>query len=99
MAGVGKANAATQYSQSIAKYQESVITSENPILSRMADWDPEALSPPGSADLHREEVNGNHGYITGSCWHLNWGEQAGGNNWSGISGMVLNTSNTWFPGV
>ncbi|XP_055758385.1 cilia- and flagella-associated protein 43 isoform X1 [Salvelinus fontinalis] len=57
MAGVGKANAATQYSQSIAKYQESVITSENPILSRMADWDPEALSPPGSADLHRAEAN------------------------------------------
>lgn len=34
----------------------------------------------------------------GSWWHLNWGELARGSDWSGISGMVLNT-NTWSPGA
>ena len=29
--------------------------------------------------------------ITGGWWHLNWGEQACGNGWSGISGIVSNT--------
>jgi hypothetical protein len=36
---------------------------------------------------------------TGGWWHLNWGERAHSNGWRGIGGMVLNTSNTWFPGV
>jgi hypothetical protein len=36
---------------------------------------------------------------TGGWWHLNWGERAPDNDWSGSSGMVSNTLNTWFPGV
>ena len=36
---------------------------------------------------------------TGSWWHLNWGGLAHGNGWGGRSGMVLNTSNTWFSCV
>ena len=35
----------------------------------------------------------------GGWWHLNWGGWARGNDWSGISGMVSNTSNTWKPCV
>ena len=31
--------------------------------------------------------------VTGGWWHLHWGGQARGNGWSGISGMVSNTSN------
>ena len=34
---------------------------------------------------------------TGGWCHLNQGGQARGNDWSGISGMVSNTPNTWFP--
>jgi hypothetical protein len=30
---------------------------------------------------------------------LNWGGLARGNGWSGISGMVSNTSNTWFDTI
>ena len=30
---------------------------------------------------------------TGGGRHLNWGGQGCGNDWSGISGMVSNTSN------
>ena len=37
--------------------------------------------------------------VTGGWWHLNWGGRARGNGWSGISGMVLNTSNTWFDAI
>jgi hypothetical protein len=33
---------------------------------------------------------------TGGWWHLNWGKRARVNDWSGISGMVSNTSSTWF---
>ena len=34
-------------------------------------------------------------YISqGGRWHLNWGGRARGNDWSGISGMVSNTSST-----
>ena len=33
---------------------------------------------------------------TGGWWHLNWGGGACGNVWNGVSGMVSNTSNTWF---
>ena len=38
-------------------------------------------------------------HTTGGWWHLNWGGQARSNDWSGISGMVSNTPNTWPPGV
>jgi hypothetical protein len=34
-------------------------------------------------------------YPTGGRWHLNWGEQAHGNDWIGLSGMESTTSNTW----
>ena len=34
---------------------------------------------------------------TGGWSHVNWGEGAHGNGWSGIRGMISNTSNTWFP--
>ena len=37
--------------------------------------------------------------LTGGWWHLNWAECVRSNDWSGISGMVSNTLNTWFPGV
>ena len=36
---------------------------------------------------------------TGGWWHLHWGERTRGNDWSGISGKISNTSNTWFPCV
>ena len=36
-------------------------------------------------------------WATGGWWHLNCGGRARGNGWSGIGGMVSNTSNTWFP--
>ncbi|KAJ8013989.1 hypothetical protein DPEC_G00035570 [Dallia pectoralis] len=49
MAGAGKANAATQYSQFITNAQDSVVTTENPVLIGMADWDSETLSTPQSA--------------------------------------------------
>jgi hypothetical protein len=35
-------------------------------------------------------------WITGGWWHLNWGGRARGNGWSG---MISNTSNSWFPCV
>uniref|UniRef100_A0A6Q2YD26 Cilia- and flagella-associated protein 43 n=1 Tax=Esox lucius TaxID=8010 RepID=A0A6Q2YD26_ESOLU len=57
IAGAGKANAATQHSQSIANTQDSVITTEDPVLTSMADWDPEALSTPGSADRQGTEAS------------------------------------------
>ena len=38
-------------------------------------------------------------YSTGGWWHLNWGGRACGNGWSEVSGMVFNTSSTWFDAV
>ena len=38
-------------------------------------------------------------WSTGGWWHLNWGGRARGNDWSGIGGMVSNTSITWVPCV
>ena len=35
--------------------------------------------------------------ITGEWWNFIWGGRARGNGWSGISGMVSNTSNIRFP--
>ena len=37
--------------------------------------------------------------ITGGWWHLNWAGRAPGNGWSGISGTLSNTSNTWFDAI
>ena len=54
--GASKGNAATLYSQSMAKSLESVVTLENPVLSQMADWSSGVLSPTGSADLLEVEV-------------------------------------------
>ncbi|CDQ99683.1 unnamed protein product [Oncorhynchus mykiss] len=42
---------------------------------------------------------GNLVCVTGDWLHLHWGERAQGNDLRGISGMVSNTSNTWFPGA
>ncbi|XP_697139.4 cilia- and flagella-associated protein 43 [Danio rerio] len=39
LSGVGKANAATQYSQSVADSFESVVSSENTVLTKMTDRD------------------------------------------------------------
>ena len=36
---------------------------------------------------------------TGGWWYHNWREYACGNGWSWISGMVSNTSNTWFDAI
>ena len=36
-------------------------------------------------------------WSTVGWWHLNWGGLARGNGWIRMSGMVANTSNTWFP--
>ncbi|XP_062319806.1 cilia- and flagella-associated protein 43 [Osmerus eperlanus] len=55
--GASKGNAATQYSQSMAKSLESVVTLENPVLSQMADWSSGVLSPTGSADLLEVEAS------------------------------------------
>ena len=38
-------------------------------------------------------------HTTGGWWHLNWVGGACGNGWSRISGMVSNTSNTWFDAI
>ena len=34
--------------------------------------------------------------VTGGWWHLNWGEGARGNGWSGIGGMVSNKNKHGF---
>ncbi|XP_059422267.1 cilia- and flagella-associated protein 43 isoform X2 [Carassius carassius] len=44
LSGAGKANAATQYAQSVADSFESIVSSENTILSKMTDWDPQTQS-------------------------------------------------------
>lgn len=44
LSGAGKANAATQYGQSIADSFESVVSSENTVLTNMTDWDSQTQS-------------------------------------------------------
>jgi hypothetical protein len=38
-------------------------------------------------------------WITGGWWHIIWGEWACVNGWSGIGGIVSNTSKTWFDTI
>ncbi|XP_030628306.1 cilia- and flagella-associated protein 43 [Chanos chanos] len=68
LAGVGKSNAATQYSQFMAASLESTVISENSILSRMSDYDPhtQPLSGPGAADSREEVQTQNH--FTAPTW-------------------------------
>lgn len=44
-------------------------------------------------------ASGSEVWVTQVWWHLNWGGLAGGNEWSGIFGMVSSTSNPKFPFV
>ncbi|KAK1791764.1 hypothetical protein P4O66_013741 [Electrophorus voltai] len=57
MTGVGKGNTAMQYGHSMVASFENIMSSESPILSNMADWDPQAKSPVGSTLLHTREVS------------------------------------------
>ncbi|XP_076829896.1 cilia- and flagella-associated protein 43 isoform X2 [Brachyhypopomus gauderio] len=57
MTGVDKANTAKQYGLSMVASFENIMSSENPVLSNMADWDPQAQSAGGSTLLHTREVS------------------------------------------
>ncbi|CAM4726849.1 unnamed protein product [Leuciscus chuanchicus] len=59
LSGAGKAAAATQYGQSIADSFESVVSSENTVLTKMTDWDSQTQSFTRCASFHTEEVNFN----------------------------------------
>lgn len=55
--GADKAAAATQYGQSIADSFESVVSSENTVLTKMTDWDSQTQSFTRCASsFHTEEV-------------------------------------------
>lgn len=56
LSGAGKANAATQYAQSVADSFESVVSSENTILSKMTDWDPQTQSMTSCSSFLTGEV-------------------------------------------
>uniref|UniRef100_A0A9J7Z8Q9 Cilia- and flagella-associated protein 43 n=1 Tax=Cyprinus carpio carpio TaxID=630221 RepID=A0A9J7Z8Q9_CYPCA len=56
LSGAGKANAATQYAQSVADSFESVVSSENTILSKMTDWDPQTQSMASCSSFLTGEV-------------------------------------------
>ncbi|XP_036430574.1 cilia- and flagella-associated protein 43 [Colossoma macropomum] len=57
VAGAGKANTATQYGLSMVMSFEAIMSSENPVLSSMADWEQQAQSPLASVLSHRGEVS------------------------------------------
>ncbi|XP_051508041.1 cilia- and flagella-associated protein 43 [Myxocyprinus asiaticus] len=56
LSGACKANAATQYGQSIADSFESVVSSENTVLTKMTDWDLQTHSPTRCSSFHTGEV-------------------------------------------
>ncbi len=60
LSGAGKANAATQYAQSVADCFESVVSSENTVLSKMTDWDPQTQSLTRRSSSHTGEVQKRH---------------------------------------
>ena len=53
----------------------------------------------GSFDSSQIQNKFKKEYSTGGWWHLHLGVWAHGNGWRGTSGMVSNTSHTWFPCV
>ncbi|ROL49549.1 Cilia- and flagella-associated protein 43 [Anabarilius grahami] len=57
LSGAGKANAATQFGQSIADSFESVVSSENTVLTNMTDWDSQTQSFTRCSSFHTEEAN------------------------------------------
>ncbi|XP_067277323.1 cilia- and flagella-associated protein 43 isoform X2 [Pseudorasbora parva] len=57
LSGAGKANAATQHGQSIADSFESVVSTENNVLSKMTDWDSQAQSFTRCTLFHTGEVS------------------------------------------
>ncbi|XP_077093181.1 cilia- and flagella-associated protein 43 isoform X3 [Siphateles boraxobius] len=59
LSGAGKAAAATHYGQSVADSFESVVSSENTVLTKMTDWDSQTQSFTRCASFHTEEVNFN----------------------------------------
>ncbi len=56
LSGASNANAATQYAQSLADSFESVVSSENTVLSKMTDWDPQTQSLTRCSSFHTGEV-------------------------------------------
>ncbi|KAK2896717.1 hypothetical protein Q8A67_011205 [Cirrhinus molitorella] len=60
LSGAGKANAATQYAQSVADSFESVISSENTVLSRMTDFNPQTQSLTRCSSFHTGEGKMSH---------------------------------------
>lgn len=56
LSGAGKANAATQFGQSIADSFESVVSSENTVLTNMTDWDSQTQSFTRCSSFYTGEV-------------------------------------------
>ncbi|KAK9964501.1 hypothetical protein ABG768_005668 [Culter alburnus] len=57
LSGAGKANAATQFGQSIADSFESVVSSENTVLTNMTDWDSQTQSFTRCSSFYTGEVS------------------------------------------
>ncbi|KAI2657807.1 Cilia- and flagella-associated protein 43 [Labeo rohita] len=60
LSGAGRANAATQYAQSVHDSFESVVSSENTILSKMTDWNPQTQSLTRCSSFHPGEGKMSH---------------------------------------
>ncbi|XP_043110587.1 cilia- and flagella-associated protein 43 [Puntigrus tetrazona] len=60
LSGAGKANAATQNAQLVADSFESVVSSENTVLSEMTSWDPQTQSLTRCSSFHTGEGKMSH---------------------------------------